>query len=287
MNQCTRRVVLVVAVLVANSASARGDDMTEQLLRRVRQQDTEVVEAMKTVGPEIVPSLVRLARHGDRDVRELALYCLEQKGGQQARVAFVKALYDKDLQIRAIAASSFLQRHYGPENLSALLKVLRRHRDGLVREHVALVIGKIGQPRVVAALKRIRRAEKNRLVRNNIRLALARLGDKPSQKSILNGIRAEKIKVRLKAVRDFGYMNDRRLVVHLLPLLEDRRNAVNVAPSGHKAYVRMCDVAVEVLDAILDHPFSFQVGSIGRVRSYSSKEIAEARSLIGREIGVQ
>lgn len=277
--------VITLAVGLAGHAAGQEASAEDRLIERVRRKDLEVVSDMQSAGLSIVPRLLRLARHEDREVREIALYCLEQKGGRQARAAFVKALYDRDSQIRAISATRLLQKHHGPENLRALLDVLRRHRDDMVREYIALVVGKIGEPGALPALRKLLEAERNRLVKKNLRLAMARLGDERSRRSILDGLRAQDVETRVRALRGFAFMNDRRLVAHLLPLLGDERDAVNVAPAGHRAFVRICDLAVEVLDAVLLHPFSFQVGNFGRARKYSQAEIDAARRLVENRSG--
>jgi len=154
---------------------------------------------------------------------------------------------------------------------------LKDNLDEYVREHAALMIGKIGDTKAIPILHECLREERIDYTRHALTLALARLGDPQGQAEFLGKLK-DPVPARVAgALEDFAYVNDLRLVKDIHPLLADPRNAVNIGMSHSPIYVRVCDVAVSVLDRVLNHPFSFP-GS--PARRYSETEIAEARRLL-------
>jgi HEAT repeat protein len=106
-----------------------------------------------------------------------------------------------------------------------------------------------------------------------VRLALARLGDRPMVDAYLARLNDDDPAVRAGALRDLPYVDDRGLVQQVLPLLSDERDAENTGPGGYRLMIRVCDVAVQVLDDYCGHPFPFQV-RLGKL--YSDDELRSA-----------
>ena len=73
------------------------------------------------------------------------------------------------------------------------------------------------------------------------------------------------------------YIRDRALLPEIAELLADTRYAKNMAPAGHKYFILVNDVAVNTLDLVLAHPFSFPVEPLKR---YSADELYEAGKLV-------
>ena len=253
--------------------------MTEQqTVERIRQKDWGLVEEPGKLSAEAAPAIMALLDDGDPQVRELAIYCLNEVGGEIARQGFLKALKDPDDQVRS-AACQFLQTNHDREDLPILLGELATNEDEYVREHVALVIGRIGESGVIATLKARQELELDADASHGFSLALIRLGDAESRQAYFERLQQNEPKQIAIALRDFEYIHDRTMLPKIMPLLDDKREAVKVGPSGGAHFIRVCDVVVNVLDVVLDHPFSFKVNQI---RQYSQEQLDNARSVVSK-----
>jgi HEAT repeat protein len=248
----------------------------ESLEVRVSRKDWSVVQQATGFSSEQQHALLPLLSHEEPEVRELVLNCLNAVGGSLARDGLTRALQDKDEIIRA-RACQFLHHHLATELLPTLSAELKDNLDEYVREHAALMIGKIGNPKAIPNLHEFLREERIDYTRQALTLALARLGDPRGQAEFLRKLEDPFPSRVAGALEDFVYVNDPRLVKHIFPLLADPRNAVNVGMSHSPMHVRVCDVAVSVLDRVLNHPFSFPGDP---VRRFSDAEISEAQRLL-------
>ena len=265
--------VLLMLTPGAPVDAAQETDMSEVLIRRVVQKDWDVIPAMKGAPPAVVVDLVVLARsYSDSEIRELALWSLNQAGGAKARGAFVAALKDPREDVRD-KALRFLHSNHDAADLPILLPHLTSHPDDFVREQVALIIGEIGSRSAIADLERALAQPQPEPVPHAIRLALARLGQPASRAEIFAGLSKATVSERRAALEDFGYIADPSETRRLVPLLSDRRPAVNIGRSGTTNMIRVCDLTVEVASAVLREPFSF---STETRRSFSDAELAEA-----------
>jgi HEAT repeat protein len=268
---------VLLLILGARAEAAQEPDMSEVLIRRVEHKDWDVIPAMKGASPAVVDDLVVLARSSsDSEVRELALWCLNQADGAKARSAFVAALKDPGEDIRD-KALRFLHRNHDAADLPALLPHLTSHPDDFVREQVALIIGEIGSRSAIPDLERALAQPQPEPVPHAIRLALARLGQPASRAEIFAGLSKATVSERRAALEDFAYIADPGETHRLIPLLSDRRPAVNIGRSGTTNTIRVCDLTVEVVSSILREPFSF---STETRRSFSDEELAEAGRVI-------
>jgi hypothetical protein len=175
------------------------------------------------------------------------------------------------------AAVRFLGTHHAAEDLPVLIGNVRRNADEYVREHVALIIGKIGNSASVGPLQQALQTEPEVHARHAISLALARLGDEPSRTALLARLHTDDIQERVSALQDLLYLEDQRLASEVLPLLDDMRDAKNVAPSHGSYWIRVCDVALNTLDELLGHPFPFPVS---RAQRYTPEQLAQAKSIV-------
>ena len=133
--------------------SRRDTIMTEQqTVERIRQKDWSLVEEPGKLSADAAPGIMALLDDDDSQVRELAIYCLNELGGGVARRGFLRALKDPDDQVSS-AACQFLQTNHDKGDLPILLEELTTNEDEYVREQVALVIGRIGESRTIATLK--------------------------------------------------------------------------------------------------------------------------------------
>lgn len=249
---------------------------SQQIVELIKQKDWDIIEEPGKVGADVAPVILPLLDHEDSEVRELAVHCLNEAGGRAARQGFLKALGDSDDMVWA-AACRYLQTNYDKEDLEVLTKQLSSNENEYIREHVALVIGRIGDPGSVRMLQTQLQIEKDADAGHAISIALTRLGESKNRQAYIERLRQDDPKQRVLALRDFEYISDKTLLPNIRLLLDDTRDAVNVAPGDHRYYIRVCDVAVNVLDVVLDHPFVFNVDQL---RRYSAQELIQAKSVI-------
>lgn len=248
----------------------------EQVVDRVLRKDWTVVEQPGNIGPNAAGPLQALLREADTEVRELAVSALGQAGGADGRRGLITALDDRSEMVRA-AACRQLQRNHDAADLPALTKALRDNPDEYVREQAGLIIGRIGSTNGVAPLLSQLQTEADPHARQALSLALARLNEPANRSAYLQRLRHPEAKERALAVRDLPYVNDRKLLPQVLPLLEDLRPALNVGPSHGPYLIRVCDVTVNVLDEFLDHPFQFKIQP---ARHYTEQELASAKTIL-------
>ncbi len=261
----------------ATSASPKGTAMQQaQIIERIRQGDGSVIDEVAPLGPGITRDLIPLTSDADPEVRELALYCLNEAGGPEAPAVFAAALRDTVDTVR-YRACLFLHRHHTPSQGPELLRLLRDEPDPYVRGELALILAEMGDREATPLLRARLPHEPDPEARDKHRLALARLEDGQERRDIHAALADASVEVRYRALRDFAYLGDRTQASRLLPLLDDERPAENVAPGGHARFVRLCDVTVRTLDALLAHPFPFPVEF---TKQYSPEEIRQAKEVL-------
>jgi HEAT repeat protein len=174
------------------------------------------------------------------------------------------------------AACKLLLTHFDAKQLPAYISHLKTHADEYVREHVALVIGKIGGKSALAAVKGQAAVEQDADAKHAMSIALVRLKDQQSTTDYTNRLQSPDPAERVKALEDYTYIEERALLPEIAGLLSDERDAKNMAPGGHKYFIRVCDVAVNSLDVVLSHPFPFP---IDRLKRYSTEELNQAKQI--------
>lgn len=250
-----------------------------KLVERVKAKDWELVEEdAGRIGPEAAPELVGLLDDEDEEVRELAVHCLNAAGGDEARKGLRKALRDSADDVRS-AAARFVRAQSRAEDVPDLASELVSNEDEFVREQIALALGALGGPEARRALMARLKDEQDADTRHGISLALARLKNPEHRQAFLERLGAESPGARAKALRDYVYVQDRSLMPEIAPLLDDTREAVDVGPSHGPFWIRVCDVAIQSLDTVLDHPFSFPVDP---ARHFTPQERNEAKAVIAK-----
>lgn len=257
----------------------RGIDMmTAQIIESIKRKDWKIIDQKGLFTPEIGSNLLPLLEEKDPEVRELTLHCLNASGGKAARQGFLKALNDAHDMVRA-AASRFLHNNYSQEDLPVFLKEVKDNADEYVREQVALILGKIGDPRAIEVLQKQYTKEIDAHAKHGMFLALVRLKDSASRQKYISMLQNPDLKERVQALKDLVYIADQSMVPYIRPLLDDLRSAVNVAPAGYTYFIRVCDVAINTLDVLLNHPFPFKVDQI---KQYSPEELTQAKFIISK-----
>ncbi len=250
----------------------------QQVADHVKKKDWSVVDNPGVIGSEAGPALLPLLNDPDPQVRELAVYSLNAAGGNAAREGLFKALHDRTDTVRS-AACRFLDQRFTPEDVPALEKELSTNPDEYVRERVALMLGKAGKPAASTALTQQFAVERDEHAKRAQSLALARLGNALGRETVVARLKAEDPGQLAEALDDLVYVNDPKLLPETLPLLNDTRPAKNVGPSHGPFLIRVCDVAVNTIDAVLNHPFSF---AVYQTRRYSQPELDSAKAVVSR-----
>lgn len=248
----------------------------QQVVEHILQKDWDMVETPDAISEEAGPQIIPLLDNDDAQVRELAIYSLNAAGGQAAKDGMLKGLSDSDDMVRSAACKSLLY-NYDAKYLPEYVAYLKSDEDEFVREHVALVIGKIGSPKAIESIKEQMNVEKDTDAKHAMAIALARMKDSTGTKEFLGRLSSNEPMTRVTALEDYLYIRDRSLLPEIAKLLSDTRDAKNMAPGGHAYFIRVCDVAVNTLDLVLGHPFPFAIDSL---RRYTDNELYEAQRVL-------
>jgi HEAT repeat protein len=263
-------VVITVAWIGGNGRAEQNMNLAE----RVERKDWRVVRDMTGATEDTLSAIAQLTTSPDREVRILALSCLDEVGGPVARRAFLNALEDREEDVRDRAVQG-IEHHATDHDLERIVAQLKTHGDEFVRERLALVIGRIAGRSAVTDLKQVLEAGQPKEVSEAIRLAMARLGDADSKAVVLAGLESPDIDTRRMAIEHFVYLRDPASAPRLLPLLDDRRDALKAGPTPSKHYLRICDLAMDALGEVLGSAaFPF---ATGQNRRYSEEELATAK----------
>jgi hypothetical protein len=199
----------------------------------------------------------------------------------------VESLYDK-LDRERGCLPVFLRHRASLESY-----LQRWHGDSSVK--AALLLGLMGDKQAAMTLRKIKTecAEIERKAdpmddRNSyapaVRLAclkaLLRLGDDTALDEVRSLLRSNHVEDRVKGIRCVSYAECADLVSDVVPLLNDKRDAVNIEPSSHTSYtyfVRVCDLAVNTLADLRKLKTSFELLRPPYGERYCDEKIAEVR----------
>lgn len=249
----------------------------QKIEQEIIEKNWHILEQQESFSPNAAQSIVPLLEHRDEEVRELAVHSLSRAEGPEARKGLLKALNDPDDMVRA-AAARFIRSFLTASELPDLLNAISTNEDEYVREQAALTVGEIEQKSAIEALKSSFYEEKDSHARKAMSLALAKLGELQHRNAYLLRLREDNPQERTAALHDFVYLNDQNLVPEVIPLLDDKRDAENVGPSHGPYWIRVCDVAINKLDILLNHPFPFL---IDRAKRYIDEEIQQTKNILG------
>jgi HEAT repeat protein len=253
----------------------KGNPMnTHAIAHQIEAKDWDLLE--RPPSSEQASEVIGMLEHADPEVRELAVSLLDRMGGSEVKASLFRALDDENQMVRGIAARS-VRHHCTGADVPALVERLQHHDDDYVREQVALALGTLGDKAAIEPLRIQFAREGYPDAKHAMSLALARLGDAEHRQAYLDRLIQNGPPLRVAALEDLPYLNDRTLAQEIVPLLEDLRDAKNVGPSHGPFWIRVCDVAVNSLDELLDHPFPFKVEVVKR---YTQAELDQARAAL-------
>jgi HEAT repeats len=264
-------VLLAFLLLNSQAPQPKGGKMTtDEIVAHVKQKDWNLLMHKGLVSQAAGPSLLPLLDDPDSQVRELTVGCLNAAGGPAAAEGLLKALRDKTDTVRS-AAARFLAAHYRSSDIPVIEGELENSRDAYVREQLALLLGRTDSSTEIPVLQRYSTKERDEDSRHAYQLALARLGDPGPLQVLIARLEQHDAKERVLALRDLPYVNNRSILTHVRALLDDVRPGLNVGLSSHAVYIRVCDVAVNIVNEMLGGPFPW----VERTKQYSPAEIAQ------------
>lgn len=249
------------------------------VVEQIRNKDWTFTESGIPVDPSVVPAAVLLCDDEDAEIRELSLYALSGIKGQAARSCIINGLHDEDVNVRS-TASRFIRENYSPDDISPLHQELQTNEDELVRESVLLTLGLIRDPSSRLIIKEYAGSEEDPHAAHAAKLAMVRLGVKEYKEQYAASFGDADPAVSVRALQDFEYVRDQQFLPLILPLLDDERNGLNVGPSKSKIWLRVCDVAVNVLSEVYGQPFPFEVNDL---KQYTMEERRQVVGIMGSE----
>jgi HEAT repeat protein len=263
------------------AVNSKGDRAMNEIIQKVLAKDPTATLDARRIGRSAAEPVARLTDNEDPVVRELALRCLIETGGDRLSQIFVKHLTDGYGSVRG-AALAGLDKYIDPSVLPQLLDAFDRSGDlPEMREQIALLIGKIDSANTRELSTRLEN-ENEQIARDGMIAALAKLGDQRAQRDFVDGLRNAKGD-RLKRYLDYvDYINQEWAAKALGPVLHDKtpllRIGIDGAPNMGPGNLRACDIAVNLVARILKPPLRFQVDM---KTAYTDAQLQEVRNVLG------
>jgi HEAT repeat protein len=249
--------------------------ITELALHKERMA---ILEARKQ-GKAALSELFTLAQHEDGEVREIALYGLDEIADRKASPTFAKALLDPEPMVRGVAMRA-LHKRPDPDVMAELWDAYDQSPEPVIRHNVALILGRLGSPPVdLDELGKRYESEADDLAKEGLIVALAKLGDEGARQRFVDLLHASRYRDRGRFLEHCDYLNDRWILPALEPLLDDPTPLLRVGVDGLPGpeYLRASDMALNLIARISGWGFSFPIG--GRI-NYAPHELAEARHFL-------
>lgn len=265
--------------LLSNKNRQGDRDHMQALVQSILDKDPRATLLVKKVGSAANSELQKLAQHKDQEVREIALLCLNETGGPDAAMTFVRSLRDEDSQVRAVALRG-LQRDPDLAVYPALLQTYDNSADSYVRQQIPLIIGRMRGSIDVQELKQRYKAEKDSAAQEGGIVASARLNDKEAQTEFIKRLHASQARVRARYLEYCEYIHAPWLLKPLLPILDDKTPMVRVGVDARPDLIeslRACDLAINLIAAISGRKFSF---AINRATNYNDTQLTEVRRYV-------
>ena len=270
-------VLLAVIFAACNSRHGRQEGkelaMNAQVLeQKIVAKDQSAAELARQLGAGAEPVLARLSRHPDGEVREVNVMAIGEAGGPSRSRMLIEALGDQDINVRSAAVRA-LGNSADAASLQAIQMQAGTNSDPYVRGELALIIGSIAKKGDASFLQSRRAVEKDGDANHKVVLALTRLGDGKARETMRTALAAPDPQARLKAVREYEYINDPRTLIDLKPALADVSEVFNInPPHAQPKLIRWCDVAVNVVSKVAKPKLTFD----GKERKrFEANQIAE------------
>ena len=247
--------------------------MNAQVLeQKIVAKDTTATALAKQLGPSAEPVLEKMSKHPDGEVREVNVAAISEAAGPSRNRMLIAALGDEDINVRSAAVRA-LWVTADQASLIELQVQAGSNPDPYVRGEVALIIGKVAKKGDPGILSSRRAVERDGDANHKVVLALTKLGDGKAREEQKAALAAPDPQKRLKAVREYEYIDDPKMLIDLKPALGDVTDVYNINPPHAPArLVRLCDIAVNVVAKVAKVKLSFDGNERKR---YEAPQIAE------------
>ena len=283
-NACRNESVNAIVVSPTPPGQAsnnKGTKSMSDLIQKVMAKDPTATLEARQIGPPAAETLVGLTGNEDDVVRELALRCLIESGGNGLARVFAKFLTDESGSVRG-AALAGVNKYIDPSVSPQLFSAYDNSADlPEMREQIALLIGRIDSADQNELRARFK-SENDQLARDGVMAALAKLGDDRARNDFVDALRNVKGD-RLKRFLNYvDYIDQEWAAKALGPVLLDKTPLIRIGIDGipdlGPGNLRACDIAVNLIAKILKKTYSFPVDM---KTQYTDKQLQEVRSSIG------
>ena len=255
---------LVLVVLVSACNSRRGSQegkelsMTAQVLeQKIVAKDDSALELARQLGAGAQPVLEKLSRHADGEVREMNAMAMAEAATPSRNRMLIAALGDQDINVRSAAVRG-LWKTADAGSLGDLQMQVGSNPDPYVRGELALIVGKVAKKGDAGILPSRRVVEQDGDANHKVVLALTKLGDGKARETQKAALANPDPQARLKAVREYEYIDDPKTLIDLKPALADVAEVFNInPPHASPKLIRLCDVAVNVVAKVAKVKLSF------------------------------
>ncbi|HCR48889.1 MAG TPA: hypothetical protein PLL64_03505 [Rhodothermales bacterium] len=253
---------------------------TQHFIAAVLEKDFSVQLYLPQINrEEVIPELMKLTKHGEVSVRELALVCLDELGGNESLKAQFTALYDAKEQVRNLGMDH-LSKVPMPSLLPFLWKVLDTNPHEYIRQQTVFLLGKLPTTDPNELRNRSYK-ETFPLVREAFVIALARMGNPEAIRWVSQEMTQTRGRERQRWLRHVSYINAPWLIRPLAEILDDEepmeRIGVDARPD-FPHYLRACDIAAGAILRLGYLQFSFTKPKPPIV--YSPEQRAEIRKTL-------
>ena len=265
---------LVPAATAAQAPSAaKGKRMTASEFDHLfKTKDWTAVEISQQTGPPMVPYVEPYLSNQDELIRLLAVDCIAAAGGPRAPELLIKALRDKNEQVRINAVNALhkqLPVGRGAELMAAF--TMDQTRDAYVRQQIPMILGRMQAREFLAPLK-ARIADSRQDVKDGIIAGASKMGDGDARSAFGEMLRAARGQLTAELIEYVKYLDEPWVIPLLVPALQRRDLAVDLSTHRTEVRRRDCDLAVDEVMRISNVRFSFAMNPLAQ---YTEPQVNE------------
>lgn len=275
-----QKIIIVLAMVLCGCAAAPQKDepgkneegkVMADINTLIKNKDWTAVDVAKSSGPTALATVEPYLANPDEVIRLLAVDCIAAAGGPTAPDLLIRALDDRNEQVRGNAINGLhAQLPKGRE--AVLLKKWDDAKDPFVRQQIPMILGRMQAKQNVPELKARQTRDPRGEVSDGMTAGLSKLGDDDARKrfgQMLADAREKRVAVVIGYVQ---YLDEQWVIPLLLPVLSRREMAVDLSSHRKKLIRRGCDLAVDEVLRISKANFSF---AIDPAAQYTDAQIAE------------
>ena len=288
--------VLTIACLLACAHSAEDSHVgrqVEEVISLIRAGDLSKASVLRRMGEEVLPELIDYADDHDPNVRYAVAMALGEIPDGRAVGVLIDRLNDPDFNVRRCAIDGLhgypreiLRSRQSAEMFEAFREYLGRWDQHSYK--AALLISDLADTASMAALRGVLEEAEGIDSTSDPRTvmvpsmksaclkALVGLGEAEAVDTARMLLRANDVTGIVLGIDCFVYSGKEEFIADVLSLLDDKRDAVNISPSGGEYYLRVRDLALNALMDLSEVQPSFVVQHGAR---YSDDQVGEVKGI--------